>query len=69
MKKDMEEKNKNGKCKKRQRKKQHFEHFHWHNFIWVHICTEFIYDSCQSKSMKSVAKITHVSKLCMIIYS
>jgi hypothetical protein len=35
--------------------------------MWVHKCMEFIHESCQSESMKSVAKITHVSKLCTII--
>lgn len=50
-----------------EKKQQHFEHFHWHNFLWVRTCTEFIYESCHSESMKSVTKITHVSKLSMII--
>jgi hypothetical protein len=46
---------------------QHFEHFHWHNFMWVRTCTEFIYERCHSENMKSVTKITHISKLSMII--
>jgi len=49
------------------KKQQHFEHFHWHNLMWVRTYTEFIYESCHSESMKSVTKITHVSKLSMII--
>jgi hypothetical protein len=42
------------------KKQRHFEHLHWHNYVWVCTCMEFIYESCQSESMKSVTKITRV---------